>query len=118
MQYEGLSTEWAMDVGRRFDEYAGERVPLVDALWVTSDALVVRYRLQDGRMAMRAPLDRDPTSWDEPIDSGRLASGLLHTLHSPDDLEWTDADGYRWWGTAPSGGWTAIDAEERVLTLR
>ena len=118
MKFDGLSPEWAVDVGRRFNEYAGDRIPTVDDLWVTSAALLARYRIRDQWMAMRAPLDRDPTSWREPLESGGFASNLLHTLHSPDDLEWTDTDGYRWWGTAPDDGWAALGDEERVLTLR
>lgn len=119
MEFTGATTAWAADVARHLDRFAGHRVPSVDDLWVTdSPALLVRYRLGDLRLAARAQLDRDPTSWDTPTDSERLASNLLHSLHAPGDIEWTDDDRYGWWGDPPAEGWAALSAENRVTTVR
>ena len=120
MNFEGLTPEWAVEVANHFDRIAGDRPPPLDDLWVeTSLALVVRYRLADYWLGVRfGRLDVDPNSMLGPSRSGRLASNLYHSLHSPSEWEWTDEEGYIWWGDPPEGGWACVLNEDRLITLR
>lgn len=120
MRFEGLTPEWAIDLAKEFDRIAADRPPPVDDLWISDDlALLVRYRLINYSLAVRiARLDVDPSSELEPKSSGQLASVLYHNLHSPSEWEWTDDDGYVWWGERPDGGWPAVLSGRRLLTVR
>ncbi|MDQ4119131.1 MAG: hypothetical protein M3235_19545 [Actinomycetota bacterium] len=120
LRFEGLTPEWAIDVATQLDRFAHGRPPPVDDLWVASDlALLARYRLIDYSLAVRfARLDVDPTSSLEPVTSGQLASNLYHSFHSPSEWEWTDADGYLWWGDRPDRGWPTVMTGGRLLTVR
>ena len=117
--FEGLTREWAESVATHFDEFAGDRQPAVDDLWVSVDlALHVRYRIGRDRLGGRFHLDLDPTSSAAPTDAATLASILLHNLHASSEPEWVDGDGYVWWGDRPSLGWATVGDQERLLTLR
>ena len=105
-----LDAEWGLAVGRQFARIAAGTAsdPVVDDLWLDRElGLCVRYRIADDLLAARhTRLDVDPTSNREPRDSATLASDLFHNLHAEeDDRPHVDADGYRWWGEPPAGGW-------------
>ncbi|MFC5141552.1 hypothetical protein ACFPK1_25165 [Actinomycetospora rhizophila] len=120
MTYTTATAEWAADVAHHLRRFAGSGVPAIDDLRVSdAPAVLVRYHLGEDRLAVRfGRLDRDPTSWEAPTDSEHLASNLLHVLHAPDDLEWTDPDGYRWWGDEPNDGWASVATEGRAVSAR
>lgn len=104
----------------QFLRFAPANVSALDDLWVSDDlALLVRYRLRDERLAVRfGRLDVDPTSLLEPEDSAQLAVLLVHNLHASGENEWTDEDGYRWWGDPPAEGWPGMLSANRLRTLR
>jgi hypothetical protein len=119
MPFESLTPEWAADVARRLHGFAQAPAsdPQVEELWLTRDlALHIRYRLGNDHLATRiARLDVDPTSSNEPTDSARLASDLLHTLRdAPAIRPWRDDRGYDWWGDEPAGGWNEAGTGERL----
>lgn len=118
--FAGLTAKWAEEVAVQFVRFAPANVSALDDLWVSDDlALLVRYRIRDGRLAVRfGRLDVDPTSLLEPEDSAQLATLLVHNLHASTAKEWTDDDGYRWWGDPPGDGWPNVLSGKRRRTLR
>ncbi len=119
--YHGPTAEWAqavargvLRIGARYD------TPTLHEVWVTDDlALHVRYAVGREALAVRnAHLHVDPTSGGPPTHAVRLASDIVHDLHTdPGPGAWRDDRGYRWWGDEPAGGRPAAVPGERLLTL-
>lgn len=107
---------WGIAVGRHLVWQAASGPLVVDECWLGTDlALYVRYA---GRFGARfAGLHIDPTS-GRPIDarvrehSAGSAAQQASNLYdgglgggAPATVEWTDEQGYGWWGDTPPAGW-------------